>query len=201
MYPYNFKKKQTIQTNAPGIVSNRTFIAHITIPAVSAIAATTDGVLAAAADNGVEQRIINGINNPIVPRNITATAGGVATDIKAIQVTIEGTNYADEVISEILPSFTVDTAGTVVGSKAFKTVTSVTIPAHDGTGATTSIGFGDVLGIPYKLKRNTVQAAFLNNAKEGTDPLVTVDSNNIESNTVELINKLNGTQVDLYVMV
>jgi len=36
-------------------------------------------------------------------------------------------NEAGEAITETLPAFTVDTAGTVTGSKAFKTITSITI--------------------------------------------------------------------------
>jgi hypothetical protein len=201
MYPFNFKMGQTIQTDAPGVTANHSFLAHLIILAAAAVAADSDGILAAVADNGAEQVITEGIANPTAPRNITATAGGTATDIGAIQVTIEGTNYADEPITEILPAFTLDTAGTVSGSKAFKTITKVTIPAHDGLGATTSIGFGDVLGLPYKLGRNTLLATFLNNTKETVDPTVNVDDVNIEGNTVELNTALNGTQVDLHLIV
>lgn len=201
MYPYRFTMGQKIQTNVPGVSVDRSFLAHMIVLAAAAVAAATDGVHAAVVDNGAEQVIITGITNPAVPRNITATAGGTATDIGAIQVTIEGTNYADEVITEILPAFTLDTAGTVVGSKAFKTITSITIPAHSGLGATTAIGFGEVLGIPYKLERNTVLAAYMNNTLESVDPTVLVDADNIENNTVDLNNALAGTQVDLYLMV
>lgn len=141
------------------------------------------------------------ITQPSVPRNITATAGGTATDIKAIQVIIEGTNYNNETITETLPAFTVDTAGTVTGSKAFKTVTKITIPAHDGTGATTAVGFGEKLGIPYKLPHNTVLSAYLDNAKEGTAPTVTTSTTAIESNTIDLNSALNSKVVDVYLLV
>jgi hypothetical protein len=201
MYPFNFKKGQTLQTNAPGVIADQSFLSHLVTLSAAAVAADTDGILAAVADNGAQQEITEGFTQPPVPRNVTATAGGTATDIGAIQVTIEGTNFAGEVITETLPAFTVDTAGTVSGSKAFQTVTKVIIPAHDGLGATTSIGFGDVLGLPYNLERDTVLAAYLNNTKEGTDPTVMVDADNIESNTVELNSALNGTQVDIYLNV
>ncbi len=177
------------------------FIAHLVVAAASATAANTTGILAAVADTGAEQVIAAGFTQPSVPRNITATAGGTAADIKAIQVTIEGTNYADEIITETLPAFTVDTAGTVTGNKAFKTVTKVTIPAHDGNGATTAIGFGEKLGIPYKMAHNTVLFAFRNHTKEGTAPAVTFDVANIEGNTFDLNSVLNGTQVDVYLVV
>ena len=141
------------------------------------------------------------IEQPSVPRNITATAGGVAGDIKAIQVIIEGTNYANEEISEELPVFTVNTAGTVSGNKAFKTVTKITIPAHDGAGATTQIGYGEKLGLPYNLAHNTVVAVCRDNARETTAPAVTVDAEKIENNTIDLHSALNGTVVDVYLIV
>ena len=141
------------------------------------------------------------ITNPTIPRNITATAGGTSGDIKAVQVTITGTNYKDEVITEVLPIFTVDTPGSVTGAKAFKTVTQISIPAHDGTGATTAIGFGDVVGLPYLLAHNTVLRAYLNNTLEGTAPTVVTSATLIESNTFDLHSALDGNAVDLYLLV
>lgn len=157
-------------------------------------AASTTAVHAAVTDNGAQQVVTTGITNPDVPRNVTATAGGTATDIKAIQVIVEGTNEDGATITETLPVFTVDTAGTVVGSKAFKTVTKITIPAHDGTGATTAIGRGSKLGLGTKLRLNTVRAAYLNNVLEGTAPTVAVSTTAVESNTVLLNSALPGAQ-------
>jgi hypothetical protein len=201
MYPYNHKMGQIIQSDVNGVALDRSFLAHFQVPAAAAVAADADGVHAAVEDTGEEQEITTGFSNPAVPRNITATAGGTAGDIKAVQVVVEGTNYADEEVSETLPAFTENTAGTVQGSKAFKTVTKVTIPAHDGTSATTSIGFGDKLGLPYKLAHNTVLATYLNNVKEGTAPTVAVSATAIESNTIDLNSALNGSVVDAYLMV
>ena len=106
----------------------------------------------------------------------------------------------DQVISETLTAFTVDTAGIVTGAKIFKTVTSISIPAHDGTGATTAIGFGSKLGLPYKMSRNTILATFLNNTKEGTAPTVTVSSSVLASNGATLNSSLAGTIVGFYLM-
>ncbi len=200
MYPFNFKG-QMLQSDASSAPVDRGFVAHLIIAAALASPALTTGIHAAVVNSGVQQVITTGITKPSVPRNITATAGGTAADIKAIQVTITGTNFNDEVISEVLPAFTVDTAGTVQGNKAFKTVTSITIPAHDGVGATTSIGFGEKLGIPYKLSHDTVLLAYRNNTKEVTAPTVTVSATVLESNTFDLNSTLNDTQVDLYLIV
>jgi len=185
-------------------------VTSVTIPAHDGTGATTSigaagapavaataGILAAVTDTGVQQVITTGLNTPEVPRNITATAGGTAADIKAIQVIIAGTNAEDQAITETLPAFTVNTAGTVAGAKAFKTVTSVTIPAHDGTGATTAIGFGDVVGIGHRLARNTVRAAFLDNVLEGTAPTVAFNATTLESNTADLNSALNSVPVVL----
>lgn len=157
---------------------------------------TTTAVHAAVTDTGAQQVITTGITNPDVPRNITATAGGTAADIKAIQVIVNGTDASGASISETLPAFTVDTAGTVTGSKAFKTITSITIPAHDGTGATTAVGTGAKLGVPDRLPgRNNVLAAYLNGVKEGTAPTVVADASNLSGNTVTLSSALNGSAV------
>jgi len=168
--------------------------------AADAVAADTDGIHAAVTDTGEEQTITTDITDPAIPRNITATAGGTAADIGAIQVVITGTNYDGEEITETLPAFTVNTAGIVSGSKAFKTVTEIVIPAHDGTGATTAIGWGDVLGLPWLLARKTnlYKQTFLNNVAESTEPTVTVSASAIESNTIDLNSALNGTAVDSY---
>jgi len=159
------------------------------------VVADTNGILPAVTDTGADQVITTGINFPDVPRNITATAGGTAGDIKAIQVIIAGLDEGGKAITETLPAFTVNTAGTVVGAKAFAKVTSITIPAHDGTGATTAIGFGDVLGLGVHLSRNTVQRAFLNKVLESTAPTVAFSATVLDGNTIDLNSALASTPV------
>jgi hypothetical protein len=197
-YPENPGLGQLLQTDVEGVTVDKSFGAHMQIAAASATVASTTAVHAAVTDTGVQQVVTTAITNPNIVRNITATAGGTAADIKAIAVIIAGTNYLNEAITETLPVFTENTAGSVVGSKAFKTVTSITIPAHDGTGATTSVGYGEKLGLPFLLTHNTVDYAFLGNTKEATAPTVTVSATAIESNTIDLNSALNSTVVDIY---
>jgi hypothetical protein len=201
LYPLNPNIGQKIQTDAKTVAIDESFLAHLQIPALLATVANTTGIHAAIASTAVQQVITTGITNPSVPRNITATVGGTATDIKAIQVIVEGTNYADEVITETLPAFTVDTAGTVTGNKAFKTVTKITVPAHDGTGATTAVGFGEKLGLPYKLSHNTVLKTYKDNIEEGIAPTVTTSTTALENNTIDLNSALNSKVVDVYLLV
>lgn len=161
----------------------------------SPAAASTTAVHAAVTDNGSEQTVSSGFTDPDVPRCITATAGGTGADVKAIQVTVNGTDADGATITEDLPAFTVNTPGTVTGSKAFATVTSVVIPAHDGTGATTAIGTSDKLGLGAHLARNTVLAAYFGGTKEGTAPTVATSATVLSSNTVDLNSALDGSAV------
>lgn len=160
-------------------------------------AGTTETIMSALTDTGSDQTVTTGtsINHLDVPRNMTASANGTNTDIKAIQVTITGKNVEGVEISETLPIFTVNVIGTVTGSKVFKEVTKIEIPAHDGTGANTSIGTGDVLGIGYRLKRNTSRNTYLGETIEGTAATDTIDADDIESNGIDLNSTLNSTQV------
>lgn len=78
-------------------------------------------------------------------RNLTfTTAGGTAADAPANAV-ITGTdaNGAQQTETVALAQ-----TGTIAsGVKCFKTVTKVVYPAADGTGATVSIGIGNLLGL------------------------------------------------------
>lgn len=202
-YPYNPNLGQKMQTQINGVNIDRGFVAHFQVTAEKAIAASNDGVhsaIDASADTTVE--VTTNITNPGVPRNITVTAGGTGGDIKAgTQVTITGTNYNDEVITEDLPAFEADTPATKEGSKAFKTVTKISVPSMDGAGVEITVGWGDKLGLPYKLSHNTCLFAFLDNVLEGTDPTITTDASNLEANTIDLNSALDGSVVDVYFIV
>ena len=184
-----------------GVARNvdRAFAAHLQYSATEAALGGTTSVHAAVSDNGNQQTITTGFTAPSCPRNITATvAASTAAHVKAVAVTVFGTNDAGDPIQETLPVFTDDTPGTVVGNKAFKTVTSWVLPAMDGATANTSLGVGSKLGIPHKLPHNTFLLAFLANVKEGTAPTVAISATILENNTFILNSALNGTVVDLY---
>jgi hypothetical protein len=134
------------------------------------------------------------ITNPDVPRNITATSGGTAANITAQAVTINGTDIEDNPLSETLPAFTAGSATTVVGSKAFKTVTEIICPTI-GASTTLAVGTGAKLGLPRRIGRDTVLNAYLNNVRESTRPTVAFDATNIFNNTATLNSALNGNGV------
>lgn len=200
-YPHNPATGALMQCQAGSAYRGKECsVVYHELSAAEAAAASATGVHAAVTDNGTTQTITTGITNPPYPRNITATAGGTAADINDVSSVITGTDMDDQEISETLPAFTENTAGIVTGSKIFKTVTSISQPAHDGTGATVAYGFGSKCGLPYKLARNTVLSAFLANTKEGTAPTVTVSSSVLASNGFTLNSALNGTAVGIYLM-
>lgn len=204
-YPFNPTLGQNMQTSVPGVAVDRAFIAHFQVSKAGAVTADADGVHAAITCSAdVVVTVNDGFTAPPVPRSITATVAAEAANlgnIKAVQVTVYGTNYLDEAISEKLDAFTADTAGTVESDKAFKTVTKVEIPVMDGAGVTVTIGFGDKIGLPFKMSHGILLGTFLNNAVEETPAAMTVSGTAIESNTIDLSSALNSNIVDAYIIV
>lgn len=200
-YPENPLLGQIVQSEAADWSPDKGFITHLVFTATQAIAASTTGILAAFATSTLATEKTTGFTQPSCAKNVTATAGGTAGDIKAVQVVIEGTDVAGNAITETLPAFTVDTAGSVTGSKAFKTITKVTVPGMDGAGATVAIGFGEKLGIPYKLQTNTCMLGSKGATKEATAPTVAVSASALESNTIDFNSALDGTEMHAYFIV
>lgn len=123
-YPYNHKLEQGIQTDVTGVTADRAFVAHVNW--ADPAAATSDAIktitLGAAA-----QTITTGITNPDYPRAlaVAGNAAGIAGN-----VVIAGTNYAGEAITDTIA---LDGTTSKPGTKAFKTVTSITVPAQTHT--------------------------------------------------------------------
>lgn len=129
-----------------------------------------------------------------VARNITVThtAAGAADTLGTIVVV--GTDINGSAITEtITPS-----NGAVVQSvSAFKTITSVTGAGwviNEGND-TIKIGFGDKLGLPVCLSRDTVLNAYLNGVRESTRPTVTCDATYLQKNLVDLNSACDGNEV------
>ncbi len=174
--------------------------------AAVAAAAAADSVHAGITDagDGTDSTVTTGITNPDVPRNITATSDDVSgdnADIKAVQVIITGTNWDDEVITETLPIFTVNSSDLVAGSKAFKTVTSIFVPAMDTPyDALVTVGYGDILGLPVSAAHISCIDAFLDDTLEGTAATIVASATAIESCTIDLNSSLDGSDVDAYLI-
>src|SRR5688572_29267822 len=97
------------RTNSRSRHGTRADVVKLDWTAAEAATASTTGVHAAGTGYGTGPVTVNtGITNPPCARNITATSGGTAGDIKAGQVEVFGTDIDDQPISELLPTFTVD---------------------------------------------------------------------------------------------
>ena len=127
MYTYNHKKGQKIQTDAIGVSVDRAFLAHFQVVAEDAVAANTNGVMAATNLGAAVQAITAGLTSPAVPRNMQIV-GNVSGINKKVKVT--GTNFAG---AEIFEELTANGTTTVVGALAFKTVTKVDLLTQNHT--------------------------------------------------------------------
>lgn len=189
-------KNADIKTDVKRLEVDRAFGAHFQVQATKATVTSNTSVHAAVTLGATGTDVSTAITNPNVPRNIVikGNASGMIGDVG-----ITGTNYNDEVITEVL---TVNGATAVVGAKAFKTVTLIQMPGKtNASGDTISVGTGEKLGLPYLLSHNTVYLAFKDNVKEANAPTVTVSATAIESNTIDLDSALNSKIVDVYLIV
>lgn len=195
-YPYNPTIGQKIQTNVKGVNVDQAFLAHFQVGASDAVVASNVSILVATALSATTQSVIANINKPAVPRNIKTVGNAVGI---AGNVVVKGTNFNGDVISETIA---LNGVTAVEGSKAFKTVIEIDLPiqTHAGTD-TVSVGFGEKLGVPYKLPHNTILSTYLDNVKEATAPTITTDAVAIENNTIDLNSVLNGHVVDIYLIV
>jgi len=191
-YKYNLGQLLTTDVNSLGV--ERGFVAHYDLGPVEA--QDIAGVLGTTALTAETQTITEGITDPDVPRNlkVKANAVGVAGDI-----IVNGTDIDDNAISETIA---LNGDIEVQGNKAFKTVISIELPVETNAGTDeVQVGVANKLGLPYKLERNTVLKAYRDNVLEATAPTVAVDSANIENNTVLLDSAMNGTDVNVYLIV
>lgn len=183
---------ELIQTNVQGFTCNWVQAVNFQI---TPAAISNTAVLASTVLTSAPQTITIGITNPDVVRNVVikgALAGSTGS------VIVKGTDFAGTSITETI---TLSGVAVVVGLKAFNTVTEIDLPIQSGGGDGVSVGVGSKLGLPYILTKNTVRMAFNNNVLESTAPTVTVDPDNICSNTVTLVSALAGNLVDIYLVV
>lgn len=122
--------------------------------------------------------VTTGITNPDFPRNITVV-GNQATC--AGNLVVAGTNIREEAITETLA---INGTTPVVGNKAFKTVTSITIPTRGAAGDQVSCGIGVKIGLDRMMAGNEVILATVDGVFETTRPTVAASATAIESNTV-----------------
>ena len=126
------------------------------------LAVSTTAVHAAITGTGAEQEITTAIINPDVARNISVTTSNVSSP--SGNVTITGVNAKGNSTTE---DIAISAGGTAYGSKAFATVSKITIPAGVTADDTVAVGISDKLGLSniiyasgdvYKVKKNNADA-------------------------------------------
>ena len=197
--PYNHFIGQHLMTHVEGLTVDRAYIAHYVIPVGKAVAADTDYVLAATALDADEVTVVTtGITNPPTPRVLSIT-GNKSTAVG--DVIIEGTDMAG---AELVETITSTGDATVVGTKAFATVTKITLPAFAGAVAEAiSVGLADAFGLPYRLPYDTIIKMF-NGGQVATVVSATssFDAVNLSENYIDPSVALDPTkQVDVYLIV
>jgi len=186
-----------LSSDVYGVEIDEMRLGHIQISAAEGVAASAAGVHAAITGSAsAVTTVTTAITNPPCPRNITITPGGTTADVAACDITITGTNYQDKVITSAI-TFAANASTIVAGTKAFKTVTSISIPIQDGAAATFAIGFGELIGLPVMLTEKPLVFA-LDDGAIMTAPVIAYDSDEIEKNTIDLNGSLDGSVYDIF---
>lgn len=140
-------------------------VGRIKIPAM--IALDADGILAAtsiatAVDTSTFASTYTALKKNDMGkfgRNVTVVASGAATSA----VVVYGEDYLGQTVIE---SFTLNGSTPVLGKKAFKRVTRVTAAVTAAT--TINVGWGNTLGLPYKIQDIYTELADKVEATAGT---------------------------------
>lgn len=193
LFPANTNIARTAQTDIVG--TTNALLRHVQADLGSPVVADVDRILNdQATSNSVVTTVTSFLAQPDVPRSISVTPGGTTADVPAGDVTITGTDRAGATITDTI-TFAANASTAGHTAKAFASITEIEFPVQDGGAATYDVGVSDKLGLPDKLARNSVSAAYLANVREGTAPAVTVSATVLSLNTVDLSSAMNGTAV------
>lgn len=159
---------------------------------------TSTAILAATASATTPQTITTNITNPDVPRALSVTVGGTASSILDSGVVVTGLNVEGKTITESFQT-TANGTGTINGTKAFATVTSVFIPSQAGSAATIAVGTQNKLGTYHRLwPNNTTVKVYQSTAISSTPtlqgvPTVVANEGVLERNLVTPLTAPDGS--------
>jgi hypothetical protein len=136
------------------------------------------------------------VAQPDVPRNLVITPGGTTGDVESCVIVVAGTNYFGAAISENF-TFAADASTAQTGSKAFKSVTSVTFPANcesGGFAATWSIGWGEKLGLKRCMDAaGDWVSSSVSGVYETSRATIAASASAVESNTADFNGTMNAS--------
>lgn len=184
-----------------GIPAFKSFGAVAALSAVALISAATGAelpnvatIVYTAATDGVSP--LDGVGKPVaaavkmadgtsplvwaldVPRNLSFNVTHGASII-AMTLVVAGYDEYGVDISELFTITATGTTKTVAGKKAFKWVKSYTIAsAGDATANTANLGWGNVLGLPYRIADKNNVIGMTNGVPDYTQAIVIADDTN-----------------------
>lgn len=198
LFPFNTNVSRQAQTDIASVTVNLLSVVEY---APGAMAASDDDWFVASTNMKVGAYTLAHSAPARGARNIIVTQTAVGAEDTNGTIVVVGTNLAGEAITETI---TPNDGAVVAGTKAFKTVTSITGAGWViGEGNDTiKVGFGDVIGLPDKLIDTAqVIAVSKNRTKEATAPTVTVSTSDLESNTVDFSSAMDGDAIAVYYIV
>lgn len=195
-YPFNPSLEFKMQTDVPGVTAEGLQIAALEFDDIAAVDEDATGLGAVASSNTVVTVVdVSAIEQPDMPRCVQINPNGTVADVAAKSITITGTNILDEPITEDIALAENQAHDTIsVGSKAFKTITGISIPTQDGAAATFLFGYSKKIGLPYKRAHYPVIWATAAGTKEATLPTLAASATAIESNTISFNTAPDGSK-------
>lgn len=163
------KDHYLMQTDAINVPAKEARVAFIHWTATQGATADADGIIDGGACSATESVTIpadEGHETLPCARNVTATPGGTAANIKAVRVKVYGADIDGRALMEELPAFTADSATAVTGSLAFSRVDKIVVPAMDGEGVTVDLGYGNKYGLPYMFTSAPLALASVDNVSK-----------------------------------
>ncbi len=193
LFPFNPFAGQTIQGQTKDVTPvDMAFLAHYRFKPV---ALDVDRILTATTLLAAAQPGVAPVAQPDVPRFLSIQGGQAGQNGT---VTIHGTDISGAVISEDIVS---NAAVAVNGTKAFKTVTSIDLPARNGVGDTIVVGVINTFGLPHKLQDDLLMLVKLFNLATDAGS-TTNDATDLCKNVYALAGVCDGAKyVDLYYIV
>ncbi len=105
-------------------------------------------------------------NMALAPRQLQFTTAGATPAHQPARATIVGTDERGRSQTEVVALK--QTAGLVISSKFFKSVSSIALSAGDGAGATLAIGLGAKIGLSHKVVSRAGRAAVIQEVAVGS---------------------------------
>lgn len=146
-------------------------VSEYTNPAAASVNSIKTSIATSASDQTYSGSALNGtIGAGTIdpPRNMTVTSSSHA-DVNAVAVVFTGTDLNGATITDTI-TLTDNGNTTDVGVKAFRTVTSIFVPANGGTGGALQFGTGVKLGLLSKPAERAAKPMIIRELQDGVAP-------------------------------